>query len=422
MGSFFHFIIYDVLSVPAVLVGLIALIGLLVQKKSVDECIKGSVKTTMGFLIIGAGAGIVIASLGDFSKIFQFAFGIHGVVPTNEAIVAIAQKSFGKEMALIMFFGMIVNIVIARFTPWKYIFLTGHHILYMAVMIAAILTAAGMSGVALIALGAVVLGAIMVLMPALAQPYMREITGSDDIALGHFSTFSYVLSGFIAKRVGNKSKSTEDIVVPKSLMFLRDTPVAISCTMAVIFLVSCAFAGKDFVNGVSGGQYWIVFSLIQAITFAAGVYIILQGVRMLISEIVPAFKGISDKLVPNSKPALDCPIVFPYAPNAVLIGFISSFIAGLVGMFICYVTHITVIIPGVVPHFFIGATAGVFGNAMGGRRGAVIGSFCEGLLITFLPVFLLPVLGSLGYSNTTFSDSDFGVVGILLGHIVQVFH
>ena len=98
--------------------------------------------------------------------------------------------------------------------------------------------------------------------------------------------------------------------------------------------------------------------------------------------------------MPNAKPALDCPIVFPYAPNAVLIGFLSSFAAGLVGMVLLYLLGLTVIIPGVVPHFFVGAAAGVFGNATGGRRGALLGAFANGLLITFLPVFLLPVLGS----------------------------
>lgn len=239
------------------------------------------------------------------------------------------------------------------------------------------------------------------------------------MALGHFSTISYVVAGFIGSKFGNKEHSTEEMNVPKSLLFLRDTPVAIAFTMGIIFIITCLFAGDTFVREVSGGKNWFMFSLMQSITFAAGVYIILQGVRMVIAEIVPAFKGISDKLVPNAKPALDCPVVFPYAPNAVLVGFLSSFVMGVIGMFILYALDWTVIIPGVVPHFFVGATAGVFGNATGGRRGAIFGAFVQGLLITFLPVFLLPVLGDIGIANTTFSDADFGVIGILLGIIVR---
>ncbi|WP_421314678.1 PTS ascorbate transporter subunit IIC [Aeromonas veronii] len=418
--EFFNFLMFDVLSEPAVLVGLIALIGLIAQKKPVTECIKGTVKTIMGFVILGAGATLVINSLGDFAVIFQHAFGIKGVVPNNEAIVSIAQTSFGKEMAMIMFFAMLVNILIARLTPWKFIFLTGHHTLFMSMMVAVILSAGGMSGVPLIAVGSLVVGVAMVFFPAIAHPFMKQITGSDDVALGHFSTCSYVLSALIGAKFGNKTHSCEDVQVPKSLLFLRDTPVAISFTMGIIFLVTSAFAGPEFVSSVAKGKHWFMFSLMQSITFAAGVYVILQGVRMVIAEIVPAFKGISDKLVPNAKPALDCPIVFPYAPNAVLIGFLSSFAAGLVGMALLYSMGLTVIIPGVVPHFFVGAAAGVFGNATGGRRGAILGSFANGLLLlTILPVFLLPVLGDLGFANTTFSDSDFGVVGILLGLIVR---
>ncbi|CAJ1804305.1 Ascorbate-specific PTS system EIIC component [Aeromonas hydrophila] len=417
--EFFNFLMFDVLSEPAVLVGLIALIGLIAQKKPVTECIKGTVKTIMGFVILGAGATLVVNSLGDFATIFQHAFGIKGVVPNNEAIVSIAQQSFGKEMAMIMFFAMLVNILIARLTPWKFIFLTGHHTLFMSMMVAAILSAGGMSGIPLIAVGSLVVGVTMVLFPALAHPYMKQITGSDDVALGHFSTCSYVLAGWIGAKFGNKAHSSEEVQVPKSLLFLRDTPVAISFTMGIIFLITSAFARPEFVASVAKGKHWFMFSLMQSITFAAGVYVILQGVRMVIAEIVPAFKGISDKLVPNAKPALDCPIVFPYAPNAVLIGFLSSFAAGLVGMVLLYLLGLTVIIPGVVPHFFVGAAAGVFGNATGGRRGALLGAFANGLLITFLPVFLLPVLGDLGFANTTFSDADFGVVGILLGLIVR---
>src|SRR5699024_5975681 len=133
----------------------------------------------------------------------------------------------------------------------------------------------------------------------------------------------------------------------------------------------------DFKPDMLGGQNWFLFSLIQGLTFAAGVNIVLSGVRMVIAEIVPAFKGISEKLVPNSKPALDCPVVFPYAPTAVLIGFLVSFLGGIVGLAILVLLNNTgmslaLILPGVIPHFFCGATAGVFANATGGRRGTII--------------------------------------------------
>ena len=180
------------------------------------------------------------------------------------------------------------------------------------------------------------------------------------------------------------------------------------------------FATPTFVHSeISDGQNFIVFSLIQGVTFAAGVFIILTGVRLILAEIVPAFKGISEKLVPNTKPALDCPIVFPYAQNAVLIGFFVSFIVGVIGMFILFLFGGVVILPGVVAHFFLGATAGVFGNARGGIRGAVAGSALNGLLITFLPLLFLPFLGDLGGAATTFSDTDFLVVGVVLGNVAK---
>ena len=124
-------------------------------------------------------------------------------------------------------------------------------------------------------------------------------------------------------------------------------------------------------------------------------------------------------MVPNTKPALDCPIVFPYAQNAVLIGFFVSFIVGVIGMFILFLFGGVVILPGVVAHFFLGATAGVFGNARGGIRGAVAGSALNGLLITFLPLLFLPFLGDLGGAATTFSDTDFLVVGVVLGNVAK---
>lgn len=411
-------VLVDFLSEPAVLIGIIVFIGLILQKKSGDTIIRSTLKAMVGFVVIQAAAGVIVGSLNPFGIMFQQGFHISGVIPNNEAVTAMAIKEYGTSTALIMTFGMLVNVFIARITKFKYIFLTGHHTLFLACMIAVILVSSGLTGVHLIFTGSLALGLSMVLSPAMLQPFMKKIVGNDSVAIGHFGGTSYAIAGLIGIMVGKGSKSTEEMNLPKSINFLRDSVVSISLTMLILYIIVAIAAGPVFVETeLSGGTNYIVYSLIQALTFSAGFILIQNGVRLVLAEIVPAFKGISDKLVPNSKPALDCPIVFAYAPNAVIIGFICSFIGGLVSMFALGVMGLVIIIPGVVPHFFLGATSAVFGNSTGGRRGAIIGSFVNGIIISFLPVALLPVLGNLGIANSTFSDTDFAILGIFLGKV-----
>ena len=120
--------------------------------------------------------------------------------------------------------------------------------------------------------------------------------------------------------------------------------------------------------------------------------------------------------MPNSKPALDVPIIFPYAPNAVLIGFFVSFIVGTISMLAMVGLNTTVIIPGVVGHFFCGAAAGVLEIPQGTSRSDFRGAF-NGLLISWLPLFILPVLGDLQLASSTFADTDYLIPGLFLGKL-----
>ncbi|QKS72672.1 PTS ascorbate transporter subunit IIC [Paenalkalicoccus suaedae] len=419
--GFFEFLMNEILSLPEVLVGLIVLTGLVLQRAKFAKVFSGTAKSIIGFVILGAGATVIIGSLDSLGGIIQDRFSIQGVIPNNEAIVALAQQTLGTETALIMGFGFIANILFARFTPFKYIFLTGHHAFFMAALLSAVLGSSGMTGVTLVVTGSVILGAVMVIMPAIAQPFMRKVTGGDEIALGHFGTIGYVSAGLVSKYVGDEKKSAEDIKIPEQWSFLRDSLIATALTMVVMFLILVLVAGPDVVAPYAGDQNYIMFGLMQGITFAAGFSIIMAGVRMILAEIVPAFRGIAEKLVPGAKPALDVPIIFPYAPTAVIIGFLCSFIGGVISMFFLGIFSLALIIPGLVPHFFTGAGAGVFGNAMGGKVGAAVGGFTNGVIISFIPALLLPVLGGLGFENTTFGDSDFGVIGILIGLLANLF-
>ena len=239
----------------------------------------------------------------------------------------------GSDIALTFLAIFVFNIIFARLTKWKYIFLTGQAILWMATMTTVFGYFAGLRGIFLILIGGIVGGAFAIAMPAIAQPIIRKVTGSNDIALGHFCTIGYLFEAGIAKlfgEKGDKKKSIEDIELPKAFDFLQDTYLSVMVVMVPLFILTAVFAGSKAVD--TGTQNYIMYAFMQAIQFVVGVYILLAGVRLLLAEIVPAYRGIAMKIVPDAVPALDCPVFFPYSPNAVILGFITTTIGTIVAM------------------------------------------------------------------------------------------
>jgi ascorbate PTS system EIIC component len=418
--DFLMVFITDILGNAAILVGLVALVGLLLQRKHFTEVFTGTIKTIVGFLIFYIGAGAGVAALGHFQELFATAFNLEGVLPLAEGVTGLALASLARETALIMVVGFVVNLIVARVTPMKYIFLTGQHSLFFAAMLAIVLGAADASLGMTVLLGGLILGFFSAFFPWLTRNSMPKITGTDEIGMGHFVTVGYSLSAALGARVGDPEKSTENLKLPAWLGFFRDYVASIALTMIVIYYVAALAAGQTAVSAIAGDTHWLLFPFIQALTFAGAVYVIITGVRMFLGEIVPAFMGISDRLIPDAKPALDCPAVFPYAPTAVIIGFLSAYVAGLITMGVLIAVGATVIIPVAIPYFFIGGTAGVFGNATGGWRGAIAGSFLVGALIAIAPAIMYPIMGEVGLSGTTFPEVDFAVTGYPLYQLLRL--
>ena len=422
MNSILHFLVYDLLGTSSILVGFIAMFGLILQKKSWDKVAIGTIKTIVGFVIFSTGSSLATSSLNSFQTLFTKAFNLEGVLPLAETVTALAQNKFGSIVALIMVAGFIANLIVARFTPLKYIFLTGQHNLYLAALLTVIFKANGMSDGLTIFLGAVILGVSAALFPAIAQKGMRKITGEDELAMGHYVTIAYAISSFIGSKIGNPEDSTEKLKLPSWLMIFKDYIVSVTLSVAVFYYISAFIAGKENVEALSGGVSWILFPFLQSLSFAASLFIIITGVRMVLGEIVSAFVGISEKLIPNAKPALDCPVVFQYAPTATVLGFLSAYIGGLICIPIFVLLKTPVIIPVAVPYFFIGATAGVFGNASGGWKGAIVGGFITGILIAVGPALIYPIMSSIGLTGTSFPETDFVSVGLILNFILGFFN
>ncbi|WP_171379241.1 PTS ascorbate transporter subunit IIC [Enterococcus cecorum] len=415
-------VVFDLLSSAPILVGIIALTGLLLQKQSGDKVIAGTLKTIVGFLVFGIGSSAAVVALNSFQELFAKGFGLKGVLPLAEAVTALAQNKFGTTVSLVMLIGFICNLLVAKFTPLKYIFLTGKHNLYLAALLTIMFKALGMNNTITVISGGLILGICAGLFPAIAQPYMRKVTGDDELAMGHYVTVGYAISGWIGSKVGKPEDSTENLKLPGWLVMFKDYVVGVSVTMVVFFYIASIAAGKETVESISGGVNWLVYPLFQGLSFSAALYVIITGVRLFLGEIVGAFVGISEKLIPNAKPALDCPVVFPFAPTATVIGFLAAYAGGLLTMVIMGLIGSIVIIPVAVPYFFIGATAGVFGNATGGWKGCIAGSFVVGILIAVGPALIYPIMENIGLTGTSFPETDLNIVGLLIyyiGHALQ---
>ena len=150
---------------------------------------------------------------------------------------------------------------------------------------------------------------------------------------------------------------------------------------------------------------------------ATGLAILLYGVKMLLTQLTAAFKGIATKLVPGAVPALDMPVFFGYAPTALMIGFISHIITGTIIMFLMVlISPQNIVFPAIVPAFFEGGTAAIFGNATGGKRGAILGGVLSAVLCyVFLPLLLQVAQPMADYARQ-FALSDYTTVFSALGH------
>lgn len=448
-GEWFLSFFKDFVGTPAILVGIFAMFGAILLRKKTTDIIITFFKTAAGFLIISGGAGVLVGSLSNFQILFEDLFKLSGAIPNNEALAGTIMSRYG-EMAqlgsIIMVLSIVLNIGLAFGSRFKYVYLSGHVLFYMSIAIASVMVLSGFNlsnpgdyAIALVS-SSIIMSLYMVLSCKMLHRWAKIITKTDDITVAHTGAFSYAMGGLIGDLVykikkGQNIKTTEEIKFPKWLQFFRNTFVSMAITMLIVFLIVYIPEGIMYNAGIKttnndaikaifqpGAQNWLVRAIIEAFTFAAGVEIILLGVRMVIAELVPSFKGISEKVIKDAKAGIDCPIVFPYAPNAVLIGFVCSILGAGIGLGISIgisniAPVIPVIIPGIVAQFFLGATTAVFANARGGIIAAVIASMLNGIIITLTPIIFyacgfVPENPIEGVEKSIWGDTDYIIATI----------
>lgn len=420
-----NFVINEIFGQGAIFIALIACLGLILQKKPFTEIVRGTAMTAIGFFILSTGTGLITgSSIDGISAAFNAV--MPQAIPSQTVDIS---SEFGTEIGIVMLVAFAINLLVARFTKWKSIFLTGHMLYWFPFVFIAAGVDAGLTGAKLIILAAIFTALYMIVSPNLMRPFVKQVTGSDTFTIGHPTTCLSVISGLLGKALGDKSKSTEDLKIPDSLGFLRETSITGSLTIAITYIV---MYGILLANGKDPAQIWgyadlktgaFTYIFTHAIYFGVGITVMLQGVRMLISEIVPAFKGIADKVVPDAIPALDVPVIFPYAPNALVIGFIVAMVTSILTILVTGSMGIfpTVVIPLISTCFFEIGCASIVGNATGGVRGAIIGAAVSGIIAVFLVGF-----GAYFFNNTiqqwmlVYGGQDFDLWGMVVGAVARL--
>jgi len=409
---------------PTFMLGLIALIGLLIQKKRFNDVLTGTVKTMAGVLILFTAVDVLSSVIGSIATLFGFVYTSQGQTTSADWVAFLGE--FGLEIVLVMIFGFLINLVLARITKWKYVYLTGHIMFWNAFMVVAALTdSTNMSGVLLITIASLIQGVFSIIFPALIAPLVFKLTGKKDFSIGHTTTILAVIGGLLGKWFGDPSKSTEDMELPQGLTFIKSMTVMTSLIMFLLFLVMGFIVGvptaaETFTGGVD--WMWFLWIVMQSILFGGGLVILLAGVRLMLAEIIPAFNGIAKKIVPDAIPALDCPMVFPYGQNALTIGFPIALVSSMITLVIFgLLGYPYLLLPLIVAAFFDVGPAAVLANATGGRRGVVIASIAGGVLLIVFQALSLPFVmnTAAGFVNT-FGGNDFSIIAIIVGGITRL--
>lgn len=179
MEAVLNFVINEIFGQGAIFIALIACIGLILQKKPFSEIVRGTVMTAVGFFVLSTGTGLITGnSIDGISAAFNTV--MPQAIPSTTVDIG---AEYGTEIGVVMIAAFAINVLVARFTKWKSIFLTGHMLYWFPFVFIAAGVDAGLTGGKLVILAAIFTA--LYLHGRLAQPHASVREGGHGGRLLH---------------------------------------------------------------------------------------------------------------------------------------------------------------------------------------------------------------------------------------------
>ena len=416
--SVLSWIWYNFFDRAAMFMMVLVFIGQLLTKRPFLVSLMGALKAYIGYIVYQTATGGLYTTFQPIMMGMRQVLGMNIIVNDDSlgagTLTAILE-GFGRTTSLQMAsmaagFGIaIILVLMKKYTKCRSLIIQAHILSGQAIdMVPILLVMFPVMGdfATILAVGLYLAVKWCVLSNLTVEP-AQDLTDGANMCVGHtqmiLDRLGYEYGRLLerrAKKKGKEVKKFDNLELPGFLAIFNDMYVASFIVMLVYFAVLISLIGKEAMMGIDSSltadTSFALYIFHTAGKFPVYLVILLTGMRMFVAELTVAFSGISEKILPNTLPGIDCAAFYGFVTNgsvitvSFLVGSLTMTVFTTVGMllnlpFVCLV--------GFVPMMFDSATVGIFAHHRGGIKALVVSCIAVALSDVFLAGVAACIIG-----------------------------